>query len=225
MWNKITLYKFQQVDRINSQKDMDELDKLLFSVCTVFDYTEFQLDNLGVEKVGRLTTRLTKIFNSPFKPKPYNRVGRYRVNYDVSKVTLGQYIELSFFLSENPIQNAHYVMASVTNRKADHRRKAEYFLKRPIIKIMGGLSLIIERFIAFNKEYSGLFGLDREVNGDAQSDYFNRRYGWIYSASQLAEYERISLDQAMNLPIRQAFNDLAYLKALAKYQAEQLKQQ
>lgn len=225
MWNKITLYKFQRIEEINAKKDMEDLDKILWSTCTVFDYTEYQMDNMDPRRAIKLTQRLTKIFETPFEPKSFKRIGRYFINYDVSKITLGQYIELSFFLSTNPIQNAHYVMASVTNRKVDHRKKAEYFLRRPITKIMGSLSLLMEKFNAFNKEYSGLFGLDKEVSGDVQTDKFNRRYGWIYSASQLAEYERIPLDAAMNLPIRQAFNDLAYLKALAKYQAEQLKQQ
>lgn len=228
-WNKISLFKFQQVEAIN-KRDIPDLDKILWSTCAVFDYTEFELDNLPLKKVNKLSTKLTGIFSAPFETKPFKRIGRYFINYDVSKVTLGQYIELSFFLSQNPVQNAHYVMASISNlplmknNSGHHRKKAGYFLRQPITKIIGSLTLIIEKFAAFNKEYSGLFGLDKEVSGDVQNDHFNKRYGWIYSASQLAEYERISLEQAFKLPIRQAFNDLAYLKALAKYQAEQLKQ-
>ena len=76
----------------------------------------------------------------------------------------------------------------------------------------------------FNKLYSNLFGLDPNThNGDAQADGFNKRYGWIYSASQVAEYERITLDEAYGLPVCQAFNDLAYLKAKSSYEAEQIK--
>jgi hypothetical protein len=227
-WNKISLYKFQQIEAINNKPGVSDIDKSLFSTCIVFDYTEFELDNLKLEKVAKLTERLTRIFSTPFNPVLFKRVGKYLINYDVSKITLGQYIELSFFLSIG-LQNAHYTMASISNipfkknKSSDHRKKSEYFLKQPITKVMGGISLIIKNFMAFNNEYKGLFGLDKEVNGDVQTNPFNKRYGWIYSASQVADYERITLTQAFKLPIRQAFNDLAYLKALDKYQVAQSK--
>lgn len=222
-WNNISLFKFQQIDAINA-KSIDDIDKILYTTCIVFNMTEYQLDNTDPQKALKLTSKVSKIFENLFEPKPFKRIGKYFINYDVSKITLGQYIELSFFLSTNQIQNAHYALASVTNRKYDHRKKADYFLHKPITKIMGSLKLIIERFSAFNKEYNDLFGLDKEVSGDVQTNSFNKRYGWIYSASQIAEYERISLEQAFSIPIRQAFNDLAYLKAKTKYEAEQLKQ-
>ena len=228
MWDKITLYKFQQVEAINS-KEMDELDKMLFTICMVFDYTEYQLDNLPLKKESKLTNKITKIFSSDFKEKIYKRIGWYFIDADVSKLTFGQYIEVAFFLSNGPLLNAHYVMASIShtlfnkNNADKHREKSQYFLNQPITKIMGNLKLIIENFTAFNNEYKALFGLDKEVSGDVQEDKFNKRYGWIFSASQVAEYERINLEQAFKLPIRQALNDLSYLKAKALYESEQIK--
>ena len=110
------------------------------------------------------------------------------------------------------------------NNAANHRAKGEYFLKQLLSKTIGCVPLIAERLLAFNKEYQTLFGIDKEVSGDVQEDVFNKRYGWIYSASQIAEYERVTLEQAFALPVRQAMNDLSYLKAKNKYEAEQLKQ-
>lgn len=228
-WNKISLFKFQQIDKINATPGMSDMDKLLFSTCVIFDMTEYQLDNAGIRKASKLTKKVEKIFSTPFNTRPRKRIGRYFINHDISKITFGQFIELSFFLSQAPIANAHYVMASLGHtwlkraRSGDHRRKAEYFRQRPVSEVIGGIALIQERFKEFTGEYKALFGLDREAMGDVQEDKFNKRYGWIYSASQVAEYERIPLDDAMGLPIRQALNDLAYLKAKATYEAEQLK--
>ncbi len=228
-WNKITLYKFQKIEQINKQ-NIPDLDKVLWSVCFAFGYTESQLDELPIKKVDKLAAKMTAIFNSELKPNPVKRIGKYFINYDVSLFTLGQYIELAFFL-QKPIQHAHYVLASVSNtlfRKnnaEDHRKKANYFLTQPITKVTGTVSQIVDNYNSFNKEYSWLFGLDKEVNGDVQEDPFNKQHGWVYSATQIAEHERISLSEAMGLPIRQAFNGLAYLKALGKYQDEQLKSQ
>jgi hypothetical protein len=229
-WSNISLAKFQQLDEINN-RELEEIDKVLFSACIVFDKTEYEMDNEDPRKVVTMTTSMQKIFETPFNARSYAMIGKYLINYDISKMTFGQYIELAFFLSNKPIQNAHYTLATISHKRfkkhtaSDHRRKADYFLEQPVEKIMGALKLIGENFGEFNKEYKSLFGIDREVHGDVQEDVFNKRYGWIYSASQVAEYERITLDEAFALPIRQAFNALMYLKAKAKYEAEQLRKQ
>lgn len=228
-WNKITLYKFQQVTAINEKTDMPELDKLLFSICAVFDMTEYQLNNAGIKKAGKLSKKIEKIFSTPPAMKVNKRIGRYLLNYDPAGMTFGQYIELCFYLSGNAVQNIHLVLASISrtwclkHRTADHRNKSAYFLRQPIERLLGSFTAFVESFRAFNNENKGLFGLDQETQGDVQGDFFNRRYGWIYAASQVAEYERITLDAAYGLPVRQAFNDLAYLKAKSKYELEQIK--
>lgn len=225
-WSNITLAKFRQLDEINN-KELSEIDKALFSTCIVFDKTEYELDNAKPEVVLKLTARVVRLFETPFKPKAFNRIGKYFIKYDISKITFGQYIELAFFLSHNQVQNAHYVLATCSRRlfikSKNHRKRAEYFLTRQVAEVMGSLRRVAENFTSFNREFSDLFGLDKEVTGDVQEDKFNKRYGWIYSASQVAEYERITLEQAFALPVRQALNDLKYLKEKAKYEAEQIK--
>jgi len=229
-WNKITLGKFQQIEEINS-REIPDIDRVLFSACVVFDMTEYQLDNSDPKKVLKLMGRMQSIFEAPIKAKHFGKFGRYFINYDISKMTFGQYIELAFFLSSKPIQNAHYVMATISNQwlrkhtAVDHRKKANYFLNQPVEKIIGSLNRITESFMEFNKEYKSLFGVDKEVSGDVQEDAFNKRYGWIYSASQVKEYEGITNEAAFALPVRQALNDLVYLKAKARYEAEQLRKQ
>jgi hypothetical protein len=227
-WNNVTLGKFQQLDEINN-RGIPAIDRVLFSACIVYDMTEYEMDNADPKKVVKMMSKMQKVFETPFNAKVFNKIGRYFINYDISKMTFGQYIELAFFLSNNPIQNAHYIMATIGNQwlrkhtANDHRKKANYFLNQPIEKIIGSLNRITEAFGEFNKEYKSLFGVDKEVSGDVQEDVFNKRYGWIYSASQVAEYERITNDEAFALPVRQALNDLVYLKAKARYEAEQLR--
>lgn len=228
-WNKISLFKFQQIDKINSDKNVSELDRVLFSTCVIYGMTEFELDNCNLKKATRLIKSATNTFTSPFAPIPKKKVGRFIIEYDITGMTLGQFIELAFFLSMSPVQSAHYILASVSrrpwrkNRSTEHRKKADYFLYRPITEIMGCVAKVQDSFKAFTGEYKSFFGLDQETYGNAQEDQFNKRYGWIFSASQVAEYERITLDAAMGLPIRQALNDLIYLKAKATYEAEQFK--
>lgn len=223
-WDKISLYKFQRIDEIN-KREISDIDKTLFTTCVVFDKTEFEFDNLPVKKALKYIQKVEKILSSELKVSARKKLGKFRIDYDPSKLTFGQFIELIFFL-QNPMQNTHYVMASVVSKDADtHKQRADYFLSIPIQKIFGCYKQFASNFEAFLKEYKSLFGLDEETGGgNGFVNQFNKRYGWIYSASQVAEYERITLDQAFALPIRRALNDLAYLKAKAKYESELLKQ-
>lgn len=233
-WDNITLAQFQEIEKVNSRKDLPDLDKAFLSTCIVFKMSPKEFDNLadkgnrGVKKAVRLTEKVSQVFTTKIEEKPFKRIGKYFVDYDMSKITYGQYVELAYFL-QSPINNAHYVMASVSrlpffkNNPKQHRRKADYFLQNSVRKIIGAVYTVIDNLKEFNKEYSALFGIDQEVSGDVQEDFFNKRYGWQYSASAIAEYERIPLDDVYSLPIRQALGDLVFLKAKAKYEHEQSK--
>jgi hypothetical protein len=229
-WSNISLFKHQQIEEINA-RDIPDIDKVLFSTCMLFDKTESELDNTDPQKVLRMATKMQRIFETPFSPKALTKIGRYTINYDISKMTFGQYIELAFFLSDKAkvIARAHFIMATISHQwlrkhtTADHRHKANYFLRRPVMEILGCISLITENFNMFNSEYKNLFGVDKEVSGDVQEQEFNKRFGWIYSATQVKEHEGITLDDAFAMPIRQAFNDLMFLKSKAKYEALQFK--
>lgn len=228
-WEDISLFKYQKIEEYNTNENLDDLAKVLFSVCVVYDKTEYELDQAGLKVAGKLSNRVQKIFEQKFDPVPEKRIGRYFLNYNPASMTFGQYVELMFFMQDPP-RNAHFIMASISNkwlrknRSKDHRRKAEYFLHQPVTKIIGSLKLFIERFAAFNAEYKSLFGLNDEAGGkEAQGNFFNKRYGWIYSATQVAKHEGIKLDEVFGLPVRQALNDLAFLKAKSEYEAEQIK--
>lgn len=227
-WKDIKLGMYQQIEAINAQ-GLPEIDKALYSACIVFDKTEHQIDNEKPTVVLKMMNKMQSLFETPFNPKAEKRIGKYMVNYDVSRITFGQYIELSFFISNGPLRNVHYILATMSNRwrkkhtTSDHRLKAEYFLTQPVEKVIGALNVIQDNYNRFNSEYKQLFGLDKEVVGDVQSDEFNRRYGWIYSATQVKDHEGITLDEAFALPIRQAFNALLFLKAKGKYEMEQLR--
>jgi hypothetical protein len=227
-WKNISLGKYQQIDAINKQ-ELPEIDKALYSACIVFDKTEYEIDNEKPKKVLKLMTQMQRLFESPFNPKPANRIGVYDINYDVSRITLGQYIEISFFIGRGPVDNAHYILASMAGRwrkkkiTSDHRTRADYFLTQPVVQVIGAVNRIQENYSQFNQLYQKLFGVDADVVGNVQHEDFNKQYGWIYSATQVAQHEGISLDAAYALPVKQAFNDLLYLKAKGKYELEQLR--
>ncbi|MFT3679433.1 MAG: hypothetical protein QM791_04120 [Ferruginibacter sp.] len=227
-WKDISVYKFQQIDSINN-KPIDQVDKTLFAACVLFGYTEFELDNLPLQKVAKFIDKIEKAFSSPPNPFASRMVGKYLIEYRPDKLTFGQYVELSFFFQMPVIQSCHYIVASISrlpfrkNSASDHKNKANYFATRSIEEILGCVNKFRDNFEAFNKEYGSLFGGQNEDGEPVPVDKFTRRYGWTYSASCVAEYEKITLDQAYALPIRQALNDLVYLKEKSIYEEKLLK--
>lgn len=223
-WNKITLFKFQQISEINGRENLSDIDKALFATCVVFDMTEYQLDNTHPKKAQKLLAKVTKIFSEELKPEPKETIGEYVINYVPARLTFGQFITLAFYVSRNAIQYAHQIFATLADPDDKFQQeRADFFLKQPVASIMGSLKLFMERFRSFNKEYELLFGVGTEEGKKIELDPFQKQYGWIYSATRVADHNRITLDEAFALPVRVAFNDLAYLKAKDKFDEQQFK--
>jgi hypothetical protein len=219
---KLTLEKYKVIDAITSDKSLSEIDKTLYCICTVYDYTPEELDKEDPMKVVKMAAKMEKIFK--FKISAPAIIGIYKINYNISSITFGQYIELSYFFQFNAIDKANYIIASTARTlfKRSHLRIAEYFNKKRIGVVSGAMARIRSGYLALNKEFGSLFGLDEEVHPEVSREsfmtYFNNRYGWLYSAEVVAAYERISVEQAYKLPVKQALNDLVYLKAKQKYE-------
>jgi ribosomal protein L31 len=230
-WKDITLYKYQRIDAINARRDMDDLDKTLFSICELFGMTEHELDAKGAKVADKLGKRVSKIFSEPLDAKPYKNIGQYVIDYDPDNLRAGQFVELMFFNDEKKlIQNAHYILASISrtdydkNDSSEHKKKADFFQTQSIVKVPGTINQFNKNFAAFNNEFKPLFGIDEQVVGEkAKVDPFNKRYGWTYAVKQVADYKNITLDEAYNIPAREFLNHLGYLKALDKYMVEQSK--
>lgn len=78
-----------------------------------------------------------------------------------------------------------------------------------------------------DRKYPVLFGerVDREQEaegGETIDRVFQKYYGWIYSATIVADHERISLDSAFELPVMQFLNGLAYMKMKGKLEQKQM---
>ncbi len=219
---KLTLEKYKAVDAIINDKSLSEIDKTLYCICAVYNYAPEQLDKEDPRKVVMMAAKLEKMFK--FKITAPAIIGIYKINYDISSITFGQYIELSYFFQFNAIDKANYILASVSKSfiKRSHDKIANYFSNKSIGVISGAMAKIRAGYVALNKEFGALFGLDDEVHPDANKDsfmtQFNNRYGWIYSAEAVATYEKISVEDAYKLPVKRALNDLVYLKAKQRYE-------
>lgn len=226
-WNKISLKNFQYIQELYESTFFDDIDKIILSTCTIYGLKPNQIEKMFAFMRNRMIRNVNKIFAGELPETATNKIGIYEITNDLSKITLGQFITIQYYLSRGHIKNAHRIIATIANepgKKYDgdtQDKRVEYFLTQPTGKVIGTINALAKSFVEFTKQYSNIFGLDDE-NKSAESHSFNRNYGWIHSATQIAEHNRITLDQAMGLNIRVAFNDLSFLKAKGIYERELL---
>jgi hypothetical protein len=219
---RLTLERYKAIDAIIADTSLSEIDKTLFSLCALYNLAPEELDKYPPLKVVKMAAKLEKVFK--FKISAPAIIGIYKIQYDISSITFGQYIELSYFFQFNAVDKANYILATCAKTfiKRSHSKIAEAFSNKHVGIITGAMAKIRAGYIALNKEFGALFGLDDEVHPQAVSDsfmtQFNNRYGWIYSAEAVATYERISVEEAYNLTVKRALNDLVYLKAKQRYE-------
>lgn len=232
-WSKISVEMYQYINDINDSEMPDD-DKMLMTLTALTGKTERQLDKLGTSKIGML--RFTYLVNElkkrlsvlTEKGKPVETINKYKFNLDIERLTFGQYIEIQHFFKLGQIESLHLIAASMCDIEGmSHQQKAESILQLPFLPVFYNVVAMLEKIKEFNLEYKGLLGIDEDVDEDLkpEASKFNERYGWIYSAKSVADFENIKLDEAFDLMVRHAFNDLAYLKELNNYEYELNKKQ
>jgi hypothetical protein len=227
-WKDITFSKFKRLEEINSRNILDD-DKLLFSTCIIYGISENTLDNMNPKEAAKKILKVSKLLTSVPKIEAKRFVYPYKINYNTLSLTFGQYIEIAYFLQGGILNNAHLIVSSCAKslQNIPHSKKADCFLHKPIEYVLGAAMQITNNFNDFNKGYKGLFGAvkinDKGNEEPIKEEPFIKQYGWIFSATQVAEHEKITLDAAFNLPIVQALNDLSYLKSKGKYLEKQIK--
>lgn len=222
-WDKITVEMYQYINEIN-ESEMDQVDKMLFSMAFLVGKTEQEFDKINKLKFAQLQRQLKQRFEHlNMQGEEIEQIKNFKFNFDIRKVTLGQFIEVQHFYKGNYLNNLHLIAASFsTCDNLSHVERADKILKLPMLPVLYNVKKFIEVIKKLSEEYRGLFGIEdmEEEELKPLTNGFNDQYGWIYSAQKIAEFERIKLDEAYDLPIIQAFNDLAFLKAHQEYEAE-----
>ena len=154
-----------------------------------------------------------------------NRWQRILLQTDATKITLGQFIECQHWLKSDAIAALDLVAASLLLKRGNHKADAIRMKQRPFNQVLPKVMQFIESMNGMISNYKGLFEVTEKVEGEEEEKLhpFIDRYGWIYSAKELAAYECITLEQAYTLPIIQAFNGLSYLKAKQSFDKAQAK--
>lgn len=215
----MTVAQFQKVNEINTTTP-DTVERLGWIVCHIYGLTEAKVNAMEPKPFLKLLSKIEKQMTA----KPY-RWQRIKIQIDATKITLGQFIECQHWLKNDAIAALDLVAASLLLKRGNHKADAIKMKQRPFNQVLPKVQVFIESMNSMIGNYKGLFEVTEPVEGEEPEKLhpFIDRYGWIYSAKELAAYECITLEQAYTLPIIQAFNGLSYLKAKQSYDKAQAK--
>jgi len=147
-WNKITLGQFQDIYRLSQDKELDEMERISRVISIIYGLSEAQVEDLTIPKFNELAKSCAFVMNGEIPGKPVRsfRIGtkKFAINYKPQSLKHRQYVEILHF-SEKPIDNMHYIMASLVNpvrfgfklkNKADeHSKLSEAMLDAPFLAV------------------------------------------------------------------------------------------
>lgn len=117
-WDKITLGQFQDIYKLSSDTELDDMERISRAISIVYGLSEAQVDDLSITKFNELAKSCAFIMTGDIPGKPVRSfyIGRkkYAINYKPQSLKHRQYVEILHF-SEKPIDNMHYIMASLVN--------------------------------------------------------------------------------------------------------------
>lgn len=208
------LRDYQRVAALYSEQQ-DEVTNVALLISDLYNKTYEEVNNLTKWKFLWYTWRISRKF-SKVDIRPWWSWMRFQT--DATKITFGQFIETQHFVKLGEIDSINLVAATILKGKRDHTRKASYLMRNNVRHSLWAVKKYLESFQKLIESYAGLFETDSESDTMEKPHPFVEQYGWIYSATQVAEHERIKLDEAFDLPVIQALNVLAYLKSYQSYQ-------
>lgn len=235
-WESITVGQYQELYRLSLSTNLDEFETLERTICILYNLSQNQVESLPITKFKDYANSSLFLFKSDSIPGTIKkRIGKYKISFDVPAMTYGQYVSVQHF-AEKPIDNMHYILACIVsplkfgfklkNKTEHHLKYAEDLRNSRMIDVYHTCVYFLQNLQKFNKSYPGLFGMsgnEDDLEGNDIIETFNQRYGWIYSTKELADFKGITLDEAFDTPLREAFNYLAYLKAKSTHDREQIK--
>lgn len=212
----MTTQQYQKIYDINASNDIDEIEKAAYTVCQLYGYATEKVNGFSPFKFLRKVNRSAKLLNRATRPQWYRR----GLPTDAKAITLGQFIEVVHWMKGGVIESLHLIAATQKHGK-DHARDADKYLHANARRVLPYVLAFIESFNGLMQQYAGLFEADTVKDADAKPETphpFIERYGWIFSAKEVAAFEGCTLEQAYDLPIIQALNDLSYLKTKQQYE-------
>jgi hypothetical protein len=208
--------------RINSlyMGEGDEIEQVAWVVCDLYNLTYEQVDKMDPRRFMNYADKVAKRVKQATSRPWWMPFSLYKTN--AFKITLGQFVEIQYWLQEGDIQALHLIASSIYRwRWGSHEKRANRIAGRNVRYSLQDVRKFLMSLKELVQAYKSLFEKDEAENSEDQEKDeqhpFIKQYGWLFAARQVAQHEGLNIDKAMDLPIIQALNDLAYLKSENNY--------
>jgi hypothetical protein len=115
IYEELNLSQAIELNSIN--KDLDRLEYAANRLAIVFKVPVVEIYKREVEDIFALDNKLSQLESLPIAAKLKDKIkigGKwFKVDYNVSKLTAGQFIDIQHFASTDPAKNVHKILASV----------------------------------------------------------------------------------------------------------------
>jgi len=209
----VTVKQYQYISTLTTLPDEVKLGK---TICCLYSKKQKEVEQFSKLKILWYSYLIERQLTNISKPKLFT----YRLQADATKLTLGQFIDINYWLKLGQIEALHLVAATLLNTP-NHKQTAEKILNDDIRNIYGGVNKFYQSFAELLENYSELF---EPINEDEEQHPFIEQFGWLFSAKSIAEHLGVNMEAAYKVNIIEALNTLAYLKSYNEYQLWQSKQ-
>lgn len=205
----------------------DTVEQLAMVLMHVYGYTYEQVDSMNKFK---FMMKVEKLRQAVEKKEPWYP-WRVRFQEDATKITFGQFIECQYWLQQGELPLViDLIAASILTKRTSHKADVDRINNLPIHHVLAPVTRFVQSLESLIQSYKGLFGKDDPIEEAEEEEAvpqgpdfgnsshpFIEQYGWIFSATTVAAHEGIKLEEAYNLPVVQALNDMSYLKSKRKF--------
>jgi len=218
----MTLQQYQICYSINNAIT-DDIERMAMIICELWNKSPNEVDNLTKKQFTKYCYKIEKIFKKGFD-KPFYSFHKLETN--ATKLTFGQFIEMQHWLKKSPIDNLHFVAATISKSKKEHSIKANYFLNHNAKYCVNNCLALIESLNVLVSKFKGLFELPENNSEDLQEFDKQKKLnkhpfieidGWTYAAREVGEWLGLNVHQAYELGIMEALNTLSTLKRKQDY--------
>lgn len=235
-WNQITIETFLELRTLSDEDGV--FNYQIDVLCTLLDLYPEDFDDITLEELEELLLEVVYIKDEP--PKNYkNTVGQFKLK-PFNKITLGEFISLETYFSDNYILKLPNIIAILYRRvrvnewgdkiletyNYHSNDRLDWFLDFPITDVYGLLPEYIKFRESFIEQYKNLmtesyeddFEIDEKMDAqeikEIEEEKKQKKWGWEQLIWNLCQEDLTKFNAVCELPLILVFNFLGMRKEL-----------
>ena len=232
-WNQISVEQFLELRSLSSEDGMFNYQIDVLSALTDSDISDFE--DLDIDELGKLTEQIKWIQSEPSR-RYKNKIDNY-VLKPYSKLSLGEFIDLEYYFSNNYLDHFCHILALLYRRTSKNvygddiiepyeyspRDRLDWYLDYPITDVYGLIPEYIKFRENFTNTYTNLLAdvvPDDEVLEDEDEikeqkrEQQRQKFAWESTIMALCNDDLSKFNDILKMPVVLVFNILGMKKTL-----------